>query len=109
MPRGAMSNEVDTEYYKILGIEKTASEADIKKAYRKAALQWHPDKNPDNKEQAEAMFKKVAEAYEVLSDPDKKRLYDLGGMDAVSGGGARRHPGGDMGSAFDIFEQFFGG
>lgn len=101
------------DYYSVLGVSKTASDDEIKKAYRKAALQWHPDKNPNNKEHAEAMFKEVAEAYEVLSDGGKRRLYDAGGKDAVNGGG--RSGGGDfhggmgMDGAFNVFEQFFGG
>mmetsp|Transcript_47704 Transcript_47704/g.85886 ORF Transcript_47704/g.85886 Transcript_47704/m.85886 type:complete len:256 (-) Transcript_47704:103-870(-) len=107
------------DFYVILGVSRDASEADVKKAYRKEALKWHPDKNPDNKENAEARFKAVAEAYEVLSNPEKRRLYDMGGKEAVNGGGGgggghgyhgfhQGHPGG-MGHAFDIFEQFFGG
>lgn len=100
-----------SDLYSVLGIPRGASEADIKKAYRKAALQWHPDKNPENKEQAEAMFKKIAKAYEVLSDTEKRSLYDQGGMEAVDRGGVRNpNFGGEgMDSAFNIFEQFFGG
>ena len=70
----------------MLGVEKTASEADIKKAYRKLALQWHPDKNPDNREEAEKRFKEVAEAYDVLSDAEKRQKYDLGGTAGFTGG-----------------------
>lgn len=100
-----------TDLYNALGIPRGASDADIKKAYRKAALQWHPDKNPENKEQAEVMFKNIAKAYEVLSDAQKRSLYDQGGMDAVDRGGLRNpNFGGEgMDSAFNIFEQFFGG
>jgi len=103
------------DYYEVLGVDRRASDADIKKAYRKAALTWHPDKNPDNKEKAEVMFKNVAEAYEVLSDPDKRALYDRGGKEALKGGGRDPFSGfgrggaGGMESAFNIFEQFFGG
>eukprot|EP00747_Dinoflagellata_sp_TGD_P170151 gnl/TRDRNA2_/TRDRNA2_200997_c0_seq1.p1 gnl/TRDRNA2_/TRDRNA2_200997_c0~~gnl/TRDRNA2_/TRDRNA2_200997_c0_seq1.p1 ORF type:complete len:275 (+),score=74.76 gnl/TRDRNA2_/TRDRNA2_200997_c0_seq1:67-891(+) len=110
----------DTEYYDVLGVDKNASEDQIKKAYRKAALKWHPDKNPDDKERAEQMFKAVAEAYEVLSDPQKRSLYDRGGKAALSGGfagggGGGGGPGGPgfhhfRGTdAFSVFEQFFGG
>ncbi|KAH7444163.1 hypothetical protein KP509_02G067800 [Ceratopteris richardii] len=66
------------DWYKVLGIAKTASAADIKRAYKKLALQWHPDKNVDNKEEAEAKFREIAEAYEVLGDEDKRARYDRG-------------------------------
>ncbi|NXK55870.1 DNJB8 protein, partial [Chauna torquata] len=64
------------DYYKVLGLQKNASQDDIRKSYRRLALKWHPDKNPSNKEEAEKKFKAVAEAYEVLSDPQKRSLYD---------------------------------
>eukprot|EP00195_Chlamydomonas_chlamydogama_P011846 CAMPEP_0202910750 /NCGR_PEP_ID=MMETSP1392-20130828/52928_1 /ASSEMBLY_ACC=CAM_ASM_000868 /TAXON_ID=225041 /ORGANISM="Chlamydomonas chlamydogama, Strain SAG 11-48b" /LENGTH=96 /DNA_ID=CAMNT_0049600963 /DNA_START=103 /DNA_END=390 /DNA_ORIENTATION=- len=64
------------DYYDILGISKDASEDQIKRAYRKQALKWHPDRNPTNKKEAEEKFKEVAAAYETLSDPSKRRLYD---------------------------------
>ncbi|NXC40944.1 DNJB8 protein, partial [Penelope pileata] len=64
------------DYYKVLGVHRSASQDDIRKSYRKLALKWHPDKNPTNKEEAEKKFKAVAEAYEVLSDPQKRSLYD---------------------------------
>lgn len=95
------------DYYDILGISKGASEAEIKKAYRKKAIEFHPDKNPGD-EKAEEMFKKAAEAYEVLSDPDKKARYDQFGHQAFEGGG---FGGGGM-NMDDIFSQFgdiFGG
>lgn len=109
---------ISDDYYAILGIRKDASDDDIKKAYRKAALRWHPDKNPDSKEEAEVMFKNVAEAYEVLSDPQKRAIYDRGGKQALQGGGGGGGGGfqfrtdfrpGNMDSAFRVFEQFFGG
>lgn len=95
------------DFYSVLGVPRDANEVEIKKAYRKAALQWHPDKNPDNKEEAELMFKRVAEAYEVLSNPQKRALYDNGGNDALNGGmsGGTHFTGPDP---FQIFEQFFG-
>ena len=98
-----------TDYYDILGIDKNASAAEIKKAYRKMALKFHPDKNPDNKE-AETKFKEAAEAYEVLSNADKKARYDQFGHQAFDGG-AGGFGGGGM-NMDDIFSQFgdiFGG
>jgi molecular chaperone DnaJ len=95
------------DYYEVLGINKGASSSDIKKAYRKMAIKYHPDKNPDDKE-AEAKFKEAAEAYEVLSNPDKKSRYDQFGHQAFDGGG---FGGGGM-NMDDIFSQFgdiFGG
>jgi len=100
------------DYYDILGVSKNADEQEIKKAYRKIALKFHPDKNPDNKE-AEEKFKEAAEAYEVLSDKDKKARYDRFGHQGVSGasGGGGGFSGGGM-NMEDIFDQFgdiFGG
>jgi molecular chaperone DnaJ len=103
-----MSSKKD--YYEILGVSKSADAAEIKKAYRKLAIKYHPDKNPDDKE-AEANFKEAAEAYEVLSDDQKRQRYDRfghAGVDGSSGGGF--HAGGM--NMEDIFEQFgdiFGG
>jgi molecular chaperone DnaJ len=88
------------DYYEVLGIAKNADEGEIKKAYRKMALKYHPDKNPDDKE-AEERFKEAAEAYEVLSDPNKKARYDQYGHAGVSGG----FGGGGM-NMDDIFSQF---
>ncbi len=97
------------DYYEVLGISKEASESEIKKAYRKMALKYHPDKNPDDKA-AEEKFKEAAEAYEVLSSPEKKQRYDQFGH-AGMGGAAGSGFGGGM-SMDDIFSQFgdiFGG
>ena len=102
---------MDTAYYDILGIKPTADEADIKRAYRKMALKYHPDKNSDA--DAPDQFKKVGEAYSVLSDPDKRALYDKHGKAAVDGsGGGGGGGGGGMPAGFnaeDIFASFFGG
>ncbi|XP_020138790.1 dnaJ homolog subfamily B member 8 [Microcebus murinus] len=120
-------------YYQVLGVPPAASAEDIKKAYRKLALRWHPDKNPSLKEEAEKRFKQVSEAYEVLSDSKRRAAYDRTGCDTWraggggSGGGGRgggrgggpNVPYGGGGSPFeagysfrnpeDIFREFFGG
>lgn len=100
------------DYYNVLGLEKGASESEIKKAYRKKAVQYHPDKNPDDKE-AEEKFKEAAEAYEVLSNPEKKQMYDQyghAGMGGAGGGGGRGGFGGmDMDDIFSQFGDVFGG
>lgn len=67
---------MELDYYEILDIAKDASHGEVKKAYRKLALKWHPDKNPDQKEEAEKKFKEISEAYEVLSDKEKREIYD---------------------------------
>ena len=91
------------DYYEVLGVEKNASAEDIKKAYRKKAIQYHPDKNPGDKE-AEEKFKEAAEAYEVLSDPQKRQRYDQFGFQGV-GGAAGGYGSAGM-SMDDIFAQF---
>jgi DnaJ-class molecular chaperone len=125
-----------TDYYDMLGVSKGASADEIKKAYRKQALEWHPDRHKDDKEAAEKRFKEINEAYQVLSDPQKKAAFDQYGSAAFTPGG---NPGGnpftggfggqggpftytystgggespfgnvDFGDPFDIFESFFGG
>src|ERR1041384_6036914 len=105
------------DYYEILGVSKNATADEIKKAYRKVAMQFHPDRNPGDKA-AEEKFKEAAEAYEILSDADKKAQYDRFGHAGVSGNG-RGYSGGmnmeDIFSHFgdifgdDIFGNFFGG
>ena len=114
------------DYYELLGVSKDASEADIKKAFRKLAIKYHPDKNRDNPEEAEKKFKEINEAYSVLSDKDKRAQYDQFGPDAFQNGGAGAGGFGGFGgfgqggfgqggfqgdfSGFgDIFDSFFGG
>jgi len=117
------------DYYAVLGIPKTATEVEIKKAYKKQALKWHPDRNPKNKEHAEAKFKELAEAYEVLSDKQKREIFDMYGEEGLKGappqpasggmpGGFTSFRSGGMGSGGTfhfspsspefIFSQFFG-
>jgi molecular chaperone DnaJ len=96
------------DYYDILGISKGASEAEIKKAYRKKAIEYHPDKNPGDSK-AEEMFKKAAEAYEVLSNPDKRAKYDRFGHQAFEGGGGFNGGGMNMEDIFSQFGDIFGG
>ena len=112
------------DYYEILGVSKTASDDELKKAFRKKAKQWHPDANPNNKQEAEAKFKEINEAYEVLSNPQKRQMYDQFGtadpQQAGFGAGGPFGGGngyysysssdfGDFGDLGDIFSSFFGG
>lgn len=117
----------EKDYYKILGVDKNVSENDLKKAYKKLALKWHPDRvPPEKKEEAQAKFQEIGEAFDVLSDPEKRRMYDLGGgmpfggdgggggggpsfFKSTSGNGTTRtfHFGGGA-NADEIFRKFFG-
>uniref|UniRef100_A0A7C8ZJZ6 J domain-containing protein n=2 Tax=Opuntia streptacantha TaxID=393608 RepID=A0A7C8ZJZ6_OPUST len=74
------------DYYNILKVNRNASDDDLRKAYRRLAIIWHPDKNPNNKSEAEAKFKQISEAYDVLSDPQKRQIYDLYGEEALKSG-----------------------
>uniref|UniRef100_A0A3Q3RBE2 J domain-containing protein n=1 Tax=Monopterus albus TaxID=43700 RepID=A0A3Q3RBE2_MONAL len=102
------------DYYQVLGVRRDVSADDIKKAYRKLALRWHPDKNPDNKEEAERKFKELSEAYEVLSDANKRSIYDHYGKEGLTGN-SHFHNGEHFHEPFtfrnpeDVFREFFGG
>lgn len=115
------------DYYKILQVDRNAKDDDLKKAYRKLAMKWHPDKNPNSKKEAEAKFKQISEAYEVLSDPQKRAVYDQYGEEGLKGqvpppdaagpgGGATYFQSGDGPNVYrfnprnadDIFAEFFG-
>ncbi|MFV1993563.1 MAG: molecular chaperone DnaJ [Acidiferrobacterales bacterium] len=98
------------DYYEALDVERNASEAEIKKAYRRHAMKWHPDRNPDNKE-ADRNFKQAKEAYEILSDPQKRAAYDQfghAGVDPSMGAGAAGAGGSQGGGFADIFGDVFG-
>jgi curved DNA-binding protein CbpA len=100
------------DFYKILNIPKNAKEKQIKKAYRELSRKWHPDQNPDNKEEATEKFYDISAAYETLIDPEKRSKYDLGGEEAVNGQGGGGQGGfrqGDPFQQFQTFFQFFGG
>eukprot|EP00262_Sarcandra_glabra_P008255 TRINITY_DN21586_c0_g1_i1.p1 TRINITY_DN21586_c0_g1~~TRINITY_DN21586_c0_g1_i1.p1 ORF type:complete len:343 (+),score=57.14 TRINITY_DN21586_c0_g1_i1:79-1107(+) len=111
------------DYYKMLQVDKNANDDDLKKAYRKLAMKWHPDKNPNNKKEAEAKFKQISEAYEVLSDPQKRAIYDQFGEEALKGqvpptgtsnfsassaGGGPSMYRFNPRNADDVFSEFFG-
>ncbi|XP_054789010.1 uncharacterized protein LOC129294612 [Prosopis cineraria] len=99
------------DYYNILKVVKNATDDDLKKSYRKLAMKWHPDKNPNNKKEAEAKFKQISDAYEVLSDPQKRMIYDQHGEEGLQD---MPPPGNGPSSGFnprnaeDIFAEFFG-
>jgi len=95
------------DYYEILGVSRTASQDEIKKAYRKNALKYHPDRNPGDA-QAEKQFKSISEAYEVLSDDNKRKIYDQYGADALKGGMGGGHPGGGFSSMEEALRTFMG-
>jgi DnaJ homolog subfamily A member 2 len=93
----------DTKLYDVLGISTTSNDSEIKKAYRKMSIKWHPDKNLDNKEKATQEFQKISEAYDILSDSSKRSTYDKFGMDGIN------NDGGPNVNPEEMFSQFFGG
>lgn len=102
------------DYYKVLGVERTATDAEIAKAYKKLALKHHPDKNPNDKQKAEEVFKSISEAYSVLSDAEKRKVYDQVGKDGAAmgpGPSSAGFSGGHFSSeeAEAVFRAFFGG
>ncbi|XP_076236748.1 dnaJ homolog subfamily B member 6-B isoform X2 [Calliopsis andreniformis] len=106
------------DYYKILEVQRTATTGDIKKAYRKLALKWHPDKNPENLDEANRRFKEISEAYEVLIDEKKRRVYDQYGKEGLQMPGGKRRYDDDFDTHFtstfvfrdpeEVFREFFG-
>jgi len=99
------------DYYEVLGVQRSASEAEMKASYRKLAMKWHPDRNPGDKD-CEAHFKEINEAYDVLKDEQKRAAYDRFGHAAFEqgGGGGQHGFGADFASTFsDIFEDLFAG
>jgi molecular chaperone DnaJ len=96
------------DYYEVLGVGKNATKEELKKAYRKLAMEYHPDRNPDNK-QAEEKFKEAAEAYEILSDNDKRARYDRFGHDGVKNSGFGSQGFSDINDIFSHFSDIFGG
>jgi DnaJ-class molecular chaperone len=97
------------DYYSILGVARDADAAVLKKAYRKLAMKWHPDKNPDDQAAAQAKFQEISEAYDVLSDPEKRRIYDQFGEEGLKAGGGGGASSFTQGNAEETFRTFFGG
>jgi molecular chaperone DnaJ len=104
-----MAKAEQRDFYEVLGVSKTAQVEEIKSAYRKAALKWHPDRNPENKEEAALRFRECTEAYSVLSDPQKRQIYDTYGHAGLAGAGAQPDFNATIFQDFhDIFGDFFG-
>lgn len=104
-----MARAQQRDFYEVLGVTKTAPVEEIKSAYRKSALKWHPDRNPENKEEAEIRFRECTEAYSVLSDPQKRQIYDTYGHAGLAGAGAQPDFNASIFQDFhDIFGDFFG-
>jgi len=105
--RGGTHGADEKDYYKVLGVARDCSAEEVRKAYRKLALKLHPDKNPNNREEAERKFKLLSEAYDVLSDPNKRNMYDTYGASGLSGD-AEGFGDFNFRSADDIFAEVFG-
>jgi molecular chaperone DnaJ len=103
-----MAHANQRDYYEVLGVSRTAAVEEIKAAYRKAALKWHPDRNPENKQEAEVKFRESTEAYSILSDQQKRQIYDTYGHAGLSGAGATDFNGTIFQDFHDIFGDFFG-
>ena len=104
-----MPKSSQRDYYEILGVSRTASVDEIKASYRKCALKWHPDRNPENKAEAEVKFRESTEAYSILSDAQKRQVYDTYGHAGLSGSSAGVDFSGTIFQDFhDIFGDFFG-
>jgi molecular chaperone DnaJ len=104
-----MSRSNQRDYYEVLGVTKTATVDEIKASYRKSALKWHPDRSPENKEEAEIKFRECTEAYSILSDPQKRQIYDNYGHAGLAGAGGSTDFNGTIFQDFhDIFGDFFG-
>src|SRR5246127_2062918 len=104
-----MAKSSQRDYYEILGVSRTASVDEIKASYRKCALKWHPDRNPENKAEAEGKFRESTEAYSILSDPQKRQVYDTYGHAGLSGAAGGVDFNGTIFQDFhDIFGDFFG-
>src|SRR5438067_13166057 len=101
-----MATTEKRDYYEVLGVERSATEEEVKRAYRKLAVKFHPDKNPDDPH-AEEKFKELGEAYDVLMDPNKRASYDQFGHAAFAAGGGGF--GGGFHDPFEIFREVFGG
>lgn len=97
------------DYYEVLGVPRTVSADELKRAFHKLALKYHPDKNPENRKEAEEKFKEIAEAYEVLSDTEKRKLYDLHGPDGLRGTTMHSYEGQSFEDVFGAFSDLFGG
>jgi chaperone protein DnaJ len=104
-----MINTAKMSYYDILEVSKSATKEEIHKAYKKLAFKWHPDKNPNNKEEAEEMFKKVGEAHEVLSNEEKRAIYDRYGEEGLKNGPPGGNPFEGGFNPFEMFNNMFGG